>query len=207
MNSVRPCTECSRRVASRACAARHLAVACRLEKPSPSLPPALSIHSLPLPSHSLFCSPSVSLTVSCSAWPSSRAAASLAPPLPRHHRASQHRLRVCFRRLDRLPNPSSAAIRRSPCRCRHNSRRTRGQEGHGLQLAMPLARRGRSYALSSPPRRCRLSRPSPAGPTSDLLQSVKKRTPGTSRGNLKESKGLSEESVTQLNSAKKGIFV
>ena len=82
---------------------RHLAVACRLVKPSPSLPPALSIHSLPLPSHSLSCSPSVSLTASCSAWPSSRAAASLAPPLPRHHRASQHRLRVCFRCLDASP--------------------------------------------------------------------------------------------------------
>ena len=123
MNSVRPCTECSRRVAYRAYAARHLAVACRLEKPSPSLPPALSIHSPPLPSHSLLCSPSVSLTVSYSAWPSSRAAASLAPPLPRHHRASQHRLRVCFRRLDRLLNPGSAAVRRSPCHYRHNSRR------------------------------------------------------------------------------------
>ena len=189
---------------------RHLAVACRLEKPSPSLPPALSIHSLPLPSHSLSCSPSVSLTASCSAWPSSRAAASLAPPLPRHHRASQHRLRVCFRRLDRLPNPSSAAVRRavvSTTAAAAACHRTRGQEGHGLQLATPLARRGHGYALPSPPRRCRLSRPSPAGPSRDLLQSVKKRTPGTSRGNLKKSKGSSEESVTQLNSAKKGIFV
>ena len=85
--------------------------------------------------------------------------------------------------------------------------RTHGQEDHGLQLAVPLARHGHGYALPSPPRRCRLSRPSPAGPSRDLLQSVKKRTPGTSRGNLKKSKGSSEESVTQLNSAKNGIFV
>ena len=148
MNSVRPCTECSCRVASRACAARHLAVACRLEKPSPSLPPALSIHSLPLPSHSLFCSPSVSLTVSCSAWPSSRAAASHAPPLPRHHRASQHRLRVCFRRLDRLPNPCSATVRRSPCRCRHNSRR-HGMPPHKWPGG-PRAATGRAVGQARP---------------------------------------------------------
>ena len=209
MNSVRPCTECSRRVASRACAARHLAVVFRLEKPSPSLPPALSIHSLPLPSHSLFCSPSVSLTVSCSAWPSSRAAASLAPPLPRHHRAFQHRLRVCFRRLDRLPNPSSAAVRcavvgttAAAAACR----RTHGQEGHGLQLAVPLARRGRGYALPSPPRRYRLSRPCPAGPSCDMLQSLKKRTPGTSRSNSRKGKVLTAKSVTQMNSADKDPF-
>ena len=134
---------------------RHLAVACHLEKLSPSLPPALSIHSLPLPSHSLSCSPSVSLTASCSAWPSSRAAASLAPPLPRHDRASQHRLRVCFRCLDRLPNPCSAAVRRSPCRCRHNSPR-RGMPPHTWPGG-PRAVAGRAVGLARP-------WPSPAGP-------------------------------------------
>jgi len=141
---------------------RHLVVACRLEKPSPSLPPALSIHSLPLPSHSLFCSPSVSLTVSCAAWPSSRATASLAPPLPRHHRASQHRLCVCFRRLNRLPNPSSAAIRRSPCRCRHNSRR-RGMPPHTWPGG-PRAAAGRAVGQAQP----RTSHASPSPPLQAL---------------------------------------
>ena len=75
-------------------------------------------------------------------------------------------------------------------------RRTRGQEGHGLQLAVPLARRGRGYALPSPPRCCRLSRPSPAGPSCDVLQSLKKRTPGTSRSNSRKGKVLTAKSVT-----------
>jgi len=60
-------------------------------------------------------------------------------------------------------------------------------------------RRGRARpppGPGKPPHRCRLSRPSPAGPSRDLLQSVMKRTPGTSRRNLKKSKGLSEKSVT-----------
>ena len=105
------------------------------------------------------CSPSVSLvhslslcsfsrTASCSALLSSRAATSLAPPLPRHHRASQHRLCVCFWRLDRLPNPSSAAVRRLPCRCRHNSRR-RGMPPHTWPGG-PQAVAGRAVGQARP---------------------------------------------------------
>ena len=86
------------------------------------------------------------------------------------------------------------------CRC------TRGQQGHGLQLAVPLARRGRGYALPSPPRCCRLSRPSPAGPSCDVLQSLKKRTPGTSCSNSGKGKVLTAKSMTQMNSADKDPF-
>ena len=84
--------------------------------------------------------------------------------------------------------------------------RTRGQEGHGIQLAVPLARRGRGYTLPSPSHHCRLSRPSPAGPSCDVLQSLKKRTPGTSRSNSRKGKVLTTKSVTQMNSANKDPF-
>ena len=122
----------------------------------------------------------------------------------------RHRLRVCFRHLDRLPNPSSAAVRRAvvgTAAAATACHRTRCQEGHGLQLAVPLARRGRGYALLSPPCRCWLSRPSPAGPSCDVLQSLKKRTPGTSRSNSRKGKVLTTKSVTQMNSALKDLFV
>ena len=55
-NNVRPCTGCRCRVASRSLLVRHLAVACRLEKPSracPLLSPFTLFLSLPIPSPAL----------------------------------------------------------------------------------------------------------------------------------------------------------
>ena len=198
-------------MASRSLLVRHLAVACRLEKPSRACP-LLSPFTLFL-----------SLPIHTSALPRS-----LSLPPVRHGRAAELLRRSLLHCLDIIEPPSTASASASgastasptlavpPFTVRRAvvgttaataaCRRTRGQEGHGLQLPVPLARRGRSYALPSPPRRCRLSRPSPAGPSCDVLQSLKKRTPGTSRSNSRKRKVLTAKSVTQMNSADKDPF-
>ena len=70
-------------------------------------------------------------------------------------------------------------------------------------------RRGRARpppGPGKPPRRCRLSQPSPTDPSCDLLQSLKKRTPGTSCSNSGKGKVLTAKSMTQMNSADKDPF-
>ena len=135
MNSVRPCTECSRHVASRACTARHLAVACRLEKPS--LPPALSIHSLPLPFP--FPSPARSPagTMPLAMAGRSRASASplllpsVAPPTQSSPLSASTPHPPPGLSLLRAPAPSSTVVvvAAAPTRCAHVAKPLRATSG------------------------------------------------------------------------------
>ena len=105
------------------------------------------LHSLPLPSPSVSCSLQASTCrchQRCCCWSSITAAVPLPPVFLCSGR--QH-----LRLLRFVPPPPPHQLPSPPlplpcCRCRPPPRhavRTCGQEGHGLQLAVPLARCGR----------------------------------------------------------------
>jgi len=82
-----------------------------------------------------------------------------------------------------------------------------GQEGHRLLLAMPLARHGHGQALPTPPSRCRLSLASLAGPSRALLLSRVEEKAKYRGQEFEEVGGSKCEAVTQMNSARKDLFV
>ena len=161
----------------------------------PSTCPALSIHSLPLPSSSL--SAPVCLSGVPAPWPS-RA------ELPAGHRSSYSQATPLPSWSSSLCSPHGrtdhAAVMATLADGAAKARGPLSSTAAGQRRARPPPGPGK------PPCRCRLSRPNPADPSCDLLQSLKKRTPGTSRSNSRNGKVLTAKSVTQMNSADKDPF-